>query len=38
MKSWMALFLLQTDLLMSSARFPWDVRQLVLDSLRRAMK
>lgn len=37
MSSWLALFLLQTDMLMAGARFPWDARQLVMDSLRRAM-
>lgn len=36
MSNWMALFLLQTDLLMASARFTWDARQDVMASLRRA--
>jgi hypothetical protein len=37
MNSWLAIFLLQTDLLMANARFPWDARQLTIDALRRAM-
>jgi hypothetical protein len=37
MNSWLALFLLQTDMLMLGARLSWDARQLTLDALRRAM-
>lgn len=37
MSNWMALFLLQTDMLMAGAKFPWAARELTLDALIRAM-